>query len=360
MGTQQPQNLNERVRQAAERVLDAKGYASPIKLLVQMQLLPQSSVRFWEKGGCPSLEPHFQGSPQKLAQTFSLFQAWAREKGLKPIQASLNGSARDPSHELRVTSDGDLELEAFFRTYYAAAETPQKLDAVVQKVNKPADLVVFLTVSETATCAECGAAIDRGGFLFREKTDTLCLSCADLDHLEFLASGDAALSRRARKQSPLSAVVVQFNRRAKRYERRGILVAAEAIAQAQEQCLSDADRRAVERERRATRTASNDADLVRDMAGAICGLYPGCPPAEAADIAAHTALRGSGRVGRSADGRHLQTDALRLAVAAHIRHTHTQYDELLMRGMDRQDARRKVAAKIDEVVTQWGVPGSGE
>jgi hypothetical protein len=96
------------------------------------------------------------------------------------------------------------------------------------------------------------------------------------------------------------------------------------------------------------------------MAGAICGLYPGCPPAEAADIAAHTALRGSGRVGRSADGRHLQTDALRLAVAAHIRHTHTQYDELLMRGMDRQDARRKVAAKIDEVVTQWGVPGSGE
>lgn len=30
-----------------------------------------------------------------------------------------------------------------------------------------------------------------------------------------------------------------------------------------------------------------------------------------------------------------------------------------MSGTDRQDARRRMAARIDEVVTQWGVPGRG-
>jgi hypothetical protein len=35
----------------------------------------------------------------------------------------------------------------------------------------------------------------------------LCLTCADLDHLVFLGAGDAALTRRAKKASTLSAVV---------------------------------------------------------------------------------------------------------------------------------------------------------
>jgi len=52
----------------------------------------------------------------------------------------------------------------------------------------------------------------------------LCLGCADLDHLVFLAAGDAALTRRAKKASALSAVVVRFIRARKRYERQGILV----------------------------------------------------------------------------------------------------------------------------------------
>jgi hypothetical protein len=359
MGAQQPKNLNERVRWAADRALEANGYASPIDLLQHMQLLAPSNVRFWQKGGCPSLEPHIQGGPKKLAQTFEIFTTWAQEKRLEPIKAALRGSTRDPSHELRVTANADPRMEEFFRTYYAAAGTPRKLDAVLKKVNKPPDLVVFITVSESAKCAECGADLVRGSFLFREKDASLCLSCADLDHLEFLASGDAALSRRARKNSLLSAVVVQFNRRASRYERRGVLVTAEALAKAQDECLADADRRAAQRDGRAERSVREDADLVRDMTAAICGLYPGCPPVEAADIAAHTAVRGSGRVGRSAAGRQLDEEALRLAVVAHVRHTHTPYDELLMDGTDRKDARSMVAAGIDEVLTRWRVREGG-
>lgn len=44
-----------------------------------------------------------------------------------------------------------------------------------------------------------------------------------MEHLVFLGAGDAALTRRAKAASGLSAVVVRFSR-GKRYERQGILV----------------------------------------------------------------------------------------------------------------------------------------
>ena len=61
----------------------------------------------------------------------------------------------------------------------------------------------------------------------------LCLACADLDHLEFLPSGDAALTRRSRKYSKLAAVVLKFSKARKRYERKGLLVEQQAIAKAE-------------------------------------------------------------------------------------------------------------------------------
>jgi hypothetical protein len=70
----------------------------------------------------------------------------------------------------------------------------------------------------------------KGSFLSMEKGQPLCLSCADLDHLVFLPAGDTALSRRSRKHSPLSAVVVRFNRARKRYERQGLLVTNAVLA----------------------------------------------------------------------------------------------------------------------------------
>lgn len=70
-----------------------------------------------------------------------------------------------------------------------------------------------------------------------------CLHCADLGHLEFLPAGDAALTRRAKRASRLSAVVVQWSSSRKRYERRGILVELEAFGQAEAECLADAEGR---------------------------------------------------------------------------------------------------------------------
>jgi hypothetical protein len=70
-------------------------------------------------------------------------------------------------------------------------------------------------------------------------------------------------------------------------------------------------------------------------------------------IAEHTAVRGSGRVGRTEAGRALEDEALRLAVIAAIRHRHTSYDELLMKGVDRLDARGRVRDQIEEALELW-------
>jgi hypothetical protein len=186
-----------------------------------------------------------------------------------------------------------------------------------------------------------------------EDVGPLCADCADLGHLVFLPSGDAALTRRAKRISGLSAVVVRWSRARKRYERQGILVEAEAIERAEHECLSDAEARARRQERDKARRASDDVRFQTEFAAAIRKLFPGCPPSRAEGIARHAAARSSGRIGRSAAARALHPDVVHLAVAASVRHVDTDYDELLMSGVDRATARRQVRERVEQVLHAW-------
>src|SRR5580704_6696797 len=116
------------------------------------------------------------------------------------------------------------------------------------------DLVVFDILRESK-CADCGKELMAGDFLFMEGERPLCLTCADLDHLVYLPRGDTALTRRARKHSALSAVVVRFSRARKHYERQGVLVEESALEQAGAECWADAEQRSERRQR---------ADIYRD------------------------------------------------------------------------------------------------
>jgi hypothetical protein len=49
----------------------------------------------------------------------------------------------------------------------------------------------------------------------------------------------------------------------------------------------------------------------------------------------------------------LDADAICLAVAASVRHVDTDYDELLMSGTDRDDARQRVRPQVDAILTAW-------
>lgn len=181
----------------------------------------------------------------------------------------------------------------------------------------------------------------------------LCLSCADLDHLLFLPAGDAALTRRSRKYSTLSAVVLQWSRARKRYERQGLLVEAEALERAEQECLADSEARERRRQREAERRAELDRRYIEQFAERVRALFPGCPVGRETVIAEHACQKYSGRVGRSAAAKQLDEEAVRLAVIAHIRHAETGYDRLLADGSERGVARAAVSVDIERVLAAW-------
>lgn len=169
----------------------------------------------------------------------------------------------------------------------------------------------------------------------------------------FLPRGDTALTRRSREESTLSAVVVRFNRRKSRYERQGVLVEEAALARAEQRCLADAEARRRRRARDARLRVAQDLRFTDAFGEAILRLFPGCPPERARAMAEHASVRGSGRVGRSAAGRALTEFAVTSAVIAAVRHTDTSYDELLMSGVPRHQARRSIGPAVEAVLRRW-------
>ena len=220
-------------------------------------------------------------------------------------------------------------------------------------MTKSEEIKVFISNRESK-CGECGEELGRKAWitLDREK-GALCLACGDLDHLVFLPAGDAAVTRRARKHSALSAVVLKFSRARKRYERQGLLVEDKALARGESECLVDEEIRARRNERERDRRAELDRDYVQAFAARIREIFPDCPTGREREIAEHACRKYSGRVGRSAAAKGLDEEAVRLAVAAHIRHHETNYDELLGKGLYRGEARANVRDAVERICERW-------
>ena len=214
------------------------------------------------------------------------------------------------------------------------------------------EIVVFSLVGESA-CEECNSPLPRGAYLTKRGEQGFCMECAELGDLCFLPRGDAALTRRAGKYSRARVVVVRWSRARKHYERQGVLVEEAALARAEAECLADADARERTRERAAIRRADLDHEYARRFAERVRELYPGCPVREAKAIADWTCRKHTGRIGRSAAAKSLDEDAVFLAVRAHVRHCHTDYDDLLFSDVDRAEARQRVHDAVERVLEAW-------
>jgi len=188
---------------------------------------------------------------------------------------------------------------------------------------------------------------------FTKKREVYCLSCADLDHLVYLPSGNTSLTRRAKKHSTLSAVVYRFISSRKRNERQGILVDEKGLKKAEKEYLSDEEYRKVRREKDAIRREKLDQKYINKFADEIRKLFPDCPKGMEKNIAEHACMKYSGRVGRSAFAKDLSNDAIIFAVRAHISHTETDYDSLLAQYYDRDRARTIVSDNIEVILSKW-------
>jgi hypothetical protein len=351
MATAVRSKLEDRVVKAAEAALADRHFVTAIDVLVGIGWLTTSQVDRWRQGRVDYLERQVTANLSKISIAMATFRHWARTQGLNPSETAYLSRSRD-HRPLRFAKSGDRAIEAAYRTHWVSPELSEAKEHLAEKQGRAPDLVVISALKEWI-CTECAGT---GDLLFMEGDGPLCLVCADLDHLVFLPAGDAALTRRAKKASRLGAVVVRFSRSRGHFERQGILVEDEALAQAEAACLADMEARARRRLREAEHRSAEDKSFTDSLGEEIIRLFPGCPPERAEVIAAHAGSRGSGRVGRSAAGRALDPDAVTLAVVASVRHSDTGYDQLLMSGIPRAEARDRVRPDIQDVLEAWRSP----
>jgi hypothetical protein len=84
------------------------------------------------------------------------------------------------------------------------------------------------------------------------------------------------------------------------------------------------------------------------LAAALRRLAPSIPPHEFGAIIDH-ALDSAGLKSAAPE------TAAWLSLVAYVRHTFTDYDELMAQGYDRDSARHFVAEEMKEVLSDWGV-----
>ncbi|MGH3949468.1 MAG: hypothetical protein ACRDSE_10120 [Pseudonocardiaceae bacterium] len=230
-------SLRRRVVDAAEEVLSERQYVSLVDVLCGVGWIAPVNVDAWRKGRIKNLEPLLPVPLDRLHQTCEHLVDWAKERGLEQADVDYLAATRD-RRPLTFLAGSSADDERMFRTHWLSPQlSPAEREKLLEKQNKAPDIVVFMPHRDW-TCATCGQT---DGFLVMENDEPLCLDCSDMAHLVFLPSGNAALTRRAKKASGLSAVVVRWALTRKRYERQGILVEQEALELAEEQCLADAE-----------------------------------------------------------------------------------------------------------------------
>jgi len=180
-------------------------------------------------------------------------------------------------------------------------------------------------------------------------------------HYEYLEAGDAALTRAVKRAIGRKRLYVVMKKVHKRYpsKRVGLWAPAALIGQERNRLLAlrTTEHKALLEKQKERKQARE----ILAFRAEILEQFPGCPTDEAQKIAEHACEVGSGRVGRSTTA----DDPVHAAVVAHIRHTHTDYDEILdsaIKGwMDyeerqdaRSDARDQVRELIDEILSKWG------
>jgi hypothetical protein len=198
--------LVERVHEAAEAALARQKYVSLIDVLGGIRWLDGGAVHRWRLGQIECIEEAIQAHPSSLAEAKELFVSWAAGRGLAPSEVQY--VARTPQRQaLRFTRSGDTNVEELYRIHWVSPKLAEhRRERLVEKANQPPELVVISPLKDDWTCHRCGGT-----------------------------AGDGLLTRRVRAASARHAVVVRFSKARRRYERQGLLVEAQALAQAQRQ-----------------------------------------------------------------------------------------------------------------------------
>ncbi|KAI1463373.1 uncharacterized protein F4812DRAFT_245222 [Daldinia caldariorum] len=158
----------------------------------------------------------------------------------------------------------------------------------------------------------------------------------------FVRRGNAYITRYCRKQAHLEGHIVYVV--AEGRKQTGIRVPKSIYLQALEN-------HHLTKDARARNLHKKDTKLETDFRNSILSLFPQIPAKDVTEAIQQTMRKHSGRVGRTTK---LDiAERTRLAVRAHIRHRHTDYDELLRRGVQRDRARTQINQMVDKIACEW-------
>ena len=175
---------------AAAEALARQGFVTPVDVCLSLGWLHASNVDDWRHGRADDLGDFLPVHGDKITELIVSLDSWARERGLKQTEAEYI-SATPNRRPLRFFSGAPAAVEAVWRTRWVSRDLPaQKRERITKAQNSPPDLVVVQPVRDW-TCAECKGT---GDLLIMDDAGPLCLACADMDHLVFLPSGEAALT----------------------------------------------------------------------------------------------------------------------------------------------------------------------
>jgi hypothetical protein len=221
--------LADRVARAAEAALAAQHFVSAIDILVGIGWLDSGAVERWRRGQVDCLEEAIQTDPSRISEAMRLFRAWTTARGLSASEAVYVD--RTPRRQtLRFGRSGNPAIEESYRTHWVSPElSDKKRERLEEKASRAPELVVIQPLKTEWICHRCGGT---GDLLMMETPGPACLRCVGLDDLAYLPAGDALLTRRAKAKSPRHAVVVRFSRTRGHYERQGLLVEPQALADA--------------------------------------------------------------------------------------------------------------------------------
>ena len=226
------QELSKKVISIANRVLAEKQYVSAIDILLGLDYLSPTVLEDWRRGRVFYLEQCLQVNLNKLSFAMQCFRQWAIKNHLLSRETAYVQKATSSTIHLRFSKSGQENIEKHYRTHYISPLlTQQKQQRLIEKIDKSPEPIVYIIIKDSH-CFQCKNAMPRGSFLMTDNDEPHCMSCSPYKELVFLPSGDALLTRRAKKYSAINVVVVKFSSARKRYERQGILVTEDALKKA--------------------------------------------------------------------------------------------------------------------------------
>lgn len=229
----QQNNIENRVIKALDFLIEQKKYVSLIDVFLKVGLLQVSQINLWKRCKIPYLEQVIDCDKEIIVKIIKVFNDWTKANQLivKEIVYFANTKHAIP---LKISNDPTSELEIIYRTHYFQNISLQQQQLLLEKIYSPDELIVFKGIRD-ANCMYCKKALLKNMLFFIEEDKSLlCLSCAELDHLIFLSSGNSSLTLKAKKYSSLVAIVLKYSHDRRRYKRQGVLIEQQALKKAEQ------------------------------------------------------------------------------------------------------------------------------